>query len=311
METPILFLVFNRPSLTQRVFDEIRKAKPKRLFVAIDGPRKDNNADLENIKKVLDIITDLDWDCKLELLEREKNLGCGLAVSSAIDWFFSKVEEGIILEDDCVPSIDFFTFTESMLEKHRNNKAIMSINGSNPFPFDSSVYSYSFTSYNLIWGWATWKDRWGKYKYDLSQEGDFKIIYLLFLKFKFDLISVRSWYKHLKLVINKKINTWDYQWIYTCLIYNGLVVTPAHNLINNIGNDFEPTHGVINSFYIDFPVDTRTLFPIRHPDSIKINRKLEKQIKIKRFGNSLILFIKSKIQKIKNNIKNNKNGISN
>ena len=308
METPILFLVFNRPSLTQRVFDEIKKAKPKKLYVAIDGPRQGNHFDIENIKQVVEIVTNLDWECKLELLQREKNLGCGLAVSSAIDWFFSNEEEGIILEDDCVPSQDFFFFCESMLEKYRNDSRIMAINGSNPFPIELNDYSYSFTSYNLIWGWATWKDRWVEYKYDLSNEGAFKMLYLLFLKFKFDLISIRSWYKHLKLVIQKKINTWDYQWIYTCFIKKGLVVTPSYNLIHNIGNDsVDPTHGFIDSFYIDFPIETRSIFPIIHPKRIKIDKILEKEIRIKRFGNSFVLFVKSKIKKIKNKEYGNSN----
>jgi hypothetical protein len=307
MNTPILFLVFNRPALTKIVFDEIKKTKPTRLFVAIDGPRKENNNDEKNIKEVLEIVTNIDWECDLQVLQRKVNLGCGLAVSSAINWFFSKVEEGIILEDDCLPSLDFFKFSEVMLEKFKNNKSIMAINGSNPFSFESSNYSYSFTSYNLIWGWATWKDRWAEYQYDLSNEESLKILYFLFLKFKFDLISIRSWHKHLKLVIQNKINTWDYQWIYTCFKKKGYIITPAHNLIKNIGNDSdEPTHGFIDSFYINRPLESNSVFPIRHPKKIKIDHILERQIKIKRFGNSFILFVISKYKRIKKNINKNK-----
>lgn len=300
METPILFLVFNRPGLTKRVFDEIKKAKPKKLYVAIDGPRKEIESDLVKISEVIEIVSNLTWECKLELLQRESNLGCGLAVSSAIDWFFSKEDEGIILEDDCVPSQEFFSFCVSLLEKYRRTKAVMAINGSNPFLIESKDCSYSFTSYNLIWGWATWKDRWVEYKYDLSNEGAFKMLLLLLMKFKLDLVSVRSWYRHLKLVIQGKINTWDYQWIYACLINKGLVATPTYNLIHNIGNDsVDPTHGFIDSFYIDIPIETRSLLPIKHPQRIEIDKILERKIKVERFGNSLALFVKSKINKFK------------
>lgn len=296
MDTPILFLVFNRPSLTKRVFDEINKAKPTKLFVAIDGPRQGNQFDKENIKQVIEIVTNLNWECKLELFEREKNLGCGLAISSAIDWFFSKVDEGIILEDDCVPSQDFFFFCESMLAKYRNDSRIMAINGSNPLGQIQLDCTYFYSKYNFVWGWATWKRAWDLYEYDLKKESNFQRRRNLLKSFKFDLVSVRSWYKHLDLVKNEKISTWDYQWMYTCWKYNGLVITPNSNLVCNIGNEIDPTHGVVNASYLNLKqIDLKK--PIRSPNNFRTNSSIDKKIARYRFGNYFLYFLREKFLK--------------
>lgn len=108
VQSPILFLVFNRPDVTALVFNEIKKAKPKKLYVAADGARDIKELNKCNI--VREIATNIDWDCELITLFREKNLGCKYAVSSAISWFFENEEQGIILEDDCLPSNDFLDF---------------------------------------------------------------------------------------------------------------------------------------------------------------------------------------------------------
>jgi len=114
-ETAILFLVFNRPNTTKKVFDKICQLKPSKLYIASDGPRTTNKIERKKIEKVRQIVNKVDWPCKLKTLYRDKNLGCKKAVSSAIDWFFSFEKKGIILEDDCVPSLDFFYFCENLL----------------------------------------------------------------------------------------------------------------------------------------------------------------------------------------------------
>ena len=110
--TPVLFVIFNRPDTTQKVFNAIRQAKPKQLFVAADGPREGKEGEKEKCEQVREIIEQIDWDCEVKTLFRDKNLGCKIAVSSAIDWFFENVEEGIILEDDCLPSQSFFWYCQ-------------------------------------------------------------------------------------------------------------------------------------------------------------------------------------------------------
>ena len=111
-KTPILLIVFNRPDLTQRVFEAIRRMQPTQLYVAADGPRKNIAKDEENCNKCLEVIQQVDWPCAVNILKQPENLGCGRAVSKGITWFFNHVDQGIILEDDCIPENGFFHFCE-------------------------------------------------------------------------------------------------------------------------------------------------------------------------------------------------------
>lgn len=131
LETPILLLIFNRPDTTQEVFDAIKQAKPKRLFIAADGPRGEKPGEFEKCQAARKIVEQVDWECDFQGLFRENNLGCKKAVSSSISWFFDKVDEGIILEDDCLPDPSFFQFCEELLKHYRNNPKIMHISGNN------------------------------------------------------------------------------------------------------------------------------------------------------------------------------------
>jgi GR25 family glycosyltransferase involved in LPS biosynthesis len=109
----ILFLVFNRLDTVKQVFEAIRQAKPPRFYIASDGPRYDRIGEKEKVEQVRKyILNTIDWECEVKTLFREQNFGCGRAVSSAITWFFEQEEQGIILEDDCLPTTSFFPYCE-------------------------------------------------------------------------------------------------------------------------------------------------------------------------------------------------------
>ncbi len=144
------------------MFNSIRRAKPSILFISADGPRSGNEKDHLFCAKVLDIVEKIDWKCEVKTFFRKENLGCKVAITSANDWFFNHVDEGIILEDDCLPSKSFFRFCQDLLEKYRNNDRVMQINGS--FYLDNLINpkeSYYFSKIISCWGWATWKSSWG------------------------------------------------------------------------------------------------------------------------------------------------------
>src|SRR5258708_3549575 len=170
--TPILFLIFNRPFPTRRVFAEIRKARPAKLFVAADGPRPDKPEDLETCRETREIIKDIDWPCEVQTLFRDKNLGCGVAVSGAITWFFQNVEQGIILEDDCLPDPSFFPFCTELLERYKDDERILLISGNflqqknKKFMVKASYYG---TLIPHLWGWASWRRAWAKYDFNLTK----------------------------------------------------------------------------------------------------------------------------------------------
>lgn len=242
LKTPVLFLIFNRPDVTFRVFEEIRKAQPEKLFIAADGPRHVREGEKEKCEAARSVIEKIDWKCEVKTLFREKNLGCRDAVSSAITWFFENVEDGIILEDDCLPDQSFFNFCEVILEKYRLDNSIVHINGSN---FQNGNIrgkaSYYFSNMPSIWGWATWRRSWKNYDLSMKQleqfknEGGFKKLFKK--KYYTD-------YYYSKLIQTKqgKINTWDYQWAFSIWKNNGIVVTPNVNLVSNIGFGTDATH---------------------------------------------------------------------
>ena len=237
----MLFLVFNRPDTTKQVFEAIRKAKPPRFYVAADGPRIENAGEAEKSEQARRIATQVDWDCEVNTLFRDENIGCGKAVSSAVTWFFENEEEGIILEDDCLPNQSFFWFCEKLLEKYRKDMRVWQICGFNPQEFFRSENNYFFSKYGSIWGWASWRRAWKYYDYnmrlwtELKENGKYKHFCDNIIESKWRLNVFDN-------VYSKNIDTWDYQWSFAKLINSGLSAIPSVNLIENIGFSKDATH---------------------------------------------------------------------
>lgn len=242
LKTAVLFLVFNRPDTTAQVFEAIRRAKPTRLYVAADAARLGKSGEAEKVAAVRNIATNIDWSCEVRTLFRENNLGCKYAVSNAITWFFENEDEGIILEDDCLPSQSFFWFCEEMLSRYRHNKSVMAITGTNIARNISFDGDYFFSRYALMWGWASWGSAWRKYDLELvnwPRTDQMKHLKALGVT---GLNECITWRRILAKTKAGLIDTWDYQWIYTCWLCGGLTIAPAKNLIRNIGFSLDATH---------------------------------------------------------------------
>jgi hypothetical protein len=238
--TPVLFLLFNRPLHTQCVFQKIRELKPKELYVAADGPRPNRQEDVENCKQARQVVLDnIDWDCHIHTLLRDHNLGCGLSVSSSITWFFENVEEGIILEDDCVPELSFFFYCSDLLMRFRNEERMMHIGGSNFLNRTVSRNSYYFSKYPHIWGWATWKRAWNTYKFRIDDEVE-GALPMIFQTYEWSRAEKKYWTRCL--LEAEKVDTWDCQWAFAVWRKGGLSILPSSNLILNIGFDGHATH---------------------------------------------------------------------
>jgi len=242
MKTPILFLIFKRPDTTKRVFEAIRKAKPEKLFIAADGPRVWKKGEKEKCEEVRKIVENINWKCKVKRLYRNENLGCEKAISGAINWFFEQVDEGIILEDDCLPNQSFFTFCSKMLKKYQKDERVMHIAGSSFLSKNlESNDSYYLSKYIDIWGWATWKRAW-KY-YDQSMKDWPQIRDKNELGYLFESIWEKFyWQIVFNATFDEKINTWGYKWLYSVWRRGGKCAVPAINLIENIGFGTTSTH---------------------------------------------------------------------
>ncbi|WP_113637104.1 nucleotide-diphospho-sugar transferase [Nubsella zeaxanthinifaciens] len=291
---PILVIVFNRPDLAIGLKDLLAKIKPRLLYVAADGPRDGNDRDLMLCRETREVFSELPWDCEVKYLYSEKNKGCGLAVSTAIDWFFNNEEMGVILEDDCRPNLSFFTFVETLLTRYKDNPTIYSINGFNPNGIDKIKESYGYISYNLMWGWATWRRAWKEYSYNVETDDQIKTVLRKY--FKSDFISRRSWLKHLQQVRAGKIDTWDYQWLYTGWKNNALHIIPKNNLVSNVGFREDGTHYSADDKYSKIEA-TELLFPLTFNDQFKISGVINSTITKERFGNYWLYFIKPILRK--------------
>ena len=166
----VLFLAFNRPDLLERVLERLQGTDKRKVFVSIDGPRPDRPAEREQCERVREVIETIGWASELHVKAEETNLGCGPAVSSAISWALREVPEIIVIEDDCLPHPTFLSFCDELLHRYRHDERIMHIGGTN-WGADArryAGYSYAFTSFAPIWGWATWRRAWDLYDYELE-----------------------------------------------------------------------------------------------------------------------------------------------
>jgi len=287
LTTPVLFIVFNRPDTTRRVFSEIKKAKPPRLYIAADGPRTwEEKKKTDAVRN--HILKNVNWKCEIKTLFRDKNLGCKYAVSSAIDWFFKNEEKGIILEDDCIPSQSFFRFCQEMLEKYKNNEKIMHISGTNVEEISPIKEDYFFADAFNVWGWATWKRAWKHYDVEMKDWPKWRIKSLGFMK-EYSLINKIKSLRLYELTYRNKINTWDYQWDFCCKKNGGISIIPRANLITNIGFD-NGTHTT------NYEKDKFTLkrYRLKFPLKANLNIKDDKrylQIYSAFFGNKIVFRI--------------------
>jgi hypothetical protein len=242
LNTAVLFLVFNRPDTTKRVFDAIRLVKPRRLYVSADGPRPSREGEVDLTRQVRKISTNVDWPCQVKTLFRRENLGCKKAVSSGIDWFFDQEKQGIILEDDCLPHQNFFYFCEKMLDFYHTNEDIFAITGDNfQKPKRRNGHSYYFSRYNHVWGWASWRRSWQKYDVDMLFWPEWRKSEEWELGIK-NMHERKYWENVFNEVYIGNVDTWDYQWTASVWKNNGIVITPVVNLVENIGFGKDATH---------------------------------------------------------------------
>ncbi len=299
IKTPVVFIIFNRPETTKRVFAEIAKARPPQLLVIADGPRGGHPDDAEKCAAVRAIIDSVDWDCEVLKNYSDVNLGCKRRISSGLDWVFDTVEEAIILEDDCLPHPTFFRFCEEMLEKYRNDERIAMISGDNfQFSRKRTGYSYYFSRYNHIWGWASWRRSWDNYDVDMKMWPEIRDGGWLE-----DLLGEKKsfWYWKYKFekVHQGKIDTWDYQWTFACWIQNALTIIPNVNLISNIGFGIKAEHTKDKDKFAEMEIESM-IDPILHPNYILRDSKADLFVEKKMFSGSLISrVIKRVINKLK------------
>ncbi|MFY9985462.1 MAG: hypothetical protein WAK31_11930 [Chthoniobacterales bacterium] len=283
-QTPILLLLFNRPQLTARVFEAIRRQQPAKLYVAADGPRAEKPGEWTLCAETRQILKQVDWPCEVKTLLRDENLGCGRAVSEAIAWFFDQEEEGIILEDDCLPDQSFFPFCREMLARFRDTEEVGSISGDNFFPPAlHSSQPYHFSKYVQIWGWATWRRFWKHYDFQLK--GDLSEWEEIVKRVNPIENHARYWMEILKAMKSGLIDTWDYQVMFSAWRSGFVHIYPSKNLIVNLGYGAEATHTRFESPLIQHENTSIDGFEVTLP--VEVDPKLDDTTFYFRFLESL------------------------
>lgn len=271
MNSAVLFLVFNRPDTTAQVFEAVRAARPPRLYVAADGPRANRQGEAARCAEVRRIATAVDWPCEVKTLFREQNLGCKMGVSGGITWFFENEEEGVILEDDVLPVPSFFPYCDELLDRYRNDDRVGMISGCNLISRHFTPKgSYFFSRYNHIWGWASWRRAWKHYDVRMSAWPAWRDGGGWTGLCAGDRLFEEYWRDIFDSAHRGDIDTWDYQWTFSCWHTGALSTLPAHNQTRNVGFGQGATHTTAEAplFVIESiakPLD----FPLRHPIEVE------------------------------------------
>lgn len=277
LRTAVLFVVFNRPETTQVVFEAIREAKPPRLYVAADGPRRNHAGEDLKVEAVRRYVTEnVDWECEVRTHFQEENLGCKFGVGAAITWFFEHEEAGIILEDDCLPDQSFFYFCEELLDRYQDDEQVMHVAGSCLMKDVGARESYFFSKYPAVWGWATWRDAWSRFSLTTDDfESDFEAI-----SAQFPSVEEREyWRSTLKDYFDGRIDTWDYSWAFSIWKQHGLATYPTRNLVKNIGFGVGSTHTKAWKDHRGLgDAELQPLDAIVHPQNVVSNPELDQKV---------------------------------
>lgn len=243
-KVPVALFNFNRPHLTRRVFEAVRQIKPQRLLLVADGPRAHKPEDAGLCAEVRAVFDEIDWDCEVSRNFSDANMGSFKRNSSGLDWVFSTVEEAIILEDDCIPSLSFFPYCEELLERYRDDQRVGVISGTNigiPEACRNNE-SYFFSAYAFIWGWASWRRVWQQVDMEMAL-WDAKADKEMLLRLLQDKRASGSWHAEFESLHNgSRKMAWDFQLQLACFRNGMSCVIPRVNLISNVGHGQEATN---------------------------------------------------------------------
>lgn len=300
LKTPVIFVIFNRPETTERVFEKIREVRPQKLLVIADAPRPDRPDDVEKCAATRAIIDRVDWECEVLTNYSEVNLGAGKRPATGFDWAFGLVEEAIILEDDCLPEISFFQFCEELLERYRHDQRIMCISGQNvQLGKNKTPYSYYFSRYNHGWGWATWRRAWQHFDFNMKLWPEVKEQNLLASVLETPK-GLKNWNNIFQQTYEGKLPAWDYQFTFACWVQNGLSILSDVNLISNIGFGAGASNTMDSTSPYNNAATEPVQFPLKHPPYVIRNKVADAYTENTLFdyNPNLLKRVKRKVRKV-------------
>lgn len=275
-DVPVLVVAFNRPDRLADVLAVLRDVKPTRLYVAVDGPRGHVAGEDERVRTTREQVGAVDWECRVETLFRETNLGCGQGVSGAVSWLFQHEDRGIVLEDDILPDPSFFPFCAALLDRYEADERVWAVSGCSfvpPGAMNATGSSYRFSAVPHIWGWATWRRSWESYRLDARGWRHRLPPRALWAASGRSPWGALYWAGMFEMVARGAIDTWDVQAVLTAFTRGGLTATSNVNLVENVGFGAGSTHTEATPDYL-LPRGHLEL-PIDHPADVRVDREAD------------------------------------
>lgn len=271
-EVPVALIVFKRVELAKKMLACLETIRPRQLFVISDGAREEVPGEREQVEAVRALFENVSWPCEIYRNFAGENMGCDARVPSGIDWVFEQVDRAVILEDDCIPTEDFFRFARETLDRYADHPEVMMVAGSNYMQGYEMENCCCFSARVYTWGWATWRRAWKYYSEDTS----------LWEEIKRDGTLARIYPYRIRHFVTRELDhyyakgkcPWDYLWWVSCMRRQGLCAVPKVNLISNEGFGEGATHTQDPGAY-----DNRTYalsYPLKYPEKVERDRKIDK-----------------------------------
>ncbi|MEF1254503.1 hypothetical protein [Vibrio sp. M260112] len=273
---PVLLITFNKLEQTRKLIESLKVIQPKKIYVSNDGPRFGVDRD-EVVYEVRSLIEkEINWDCDVIKIYHSQNLGCAKCVPYAINYLFQNEELGIILEEDCIPSPDFFEYQKEMLLHYKDDMRVMAICGYKPLKcIEGPSNSYYFSRYVSFWGWGTWKRAWAKFDFEMDEldtlvnSGLLRRNFPTYIEYSANKIAFTQ-------TKEGKNSSWGYRWAYSMIINRGVAIYPYCNTIVNIGFSIETATHTTSKLGVGLSDSYQDMnFPLIHPNNILINRVAE------------------------------------
>lgn len=236
VNTPVLFITFCRPDYARKTWEGIKAAQPSKLYFYSNKGRENNEGEIQRNDEIRAYVNEIDWSCDLHTWFRDECVNVYDSLKGAIDWLFENEERGIVLEEDCVPTLAFFSYIDQLIDEFENDTRIWCISGDNYLERNPNNNDYFFSHYHWMFGWATWRRVWKSIKWDEAS-----------IRTALKKVNYCKLYKTYKQVLYKKIETrqvkklmiekgcWDYLFGLSCDVNSGLTICPREQLISNVG----------------------------------------------------------------------------
>ena len=273
---PVVLLAFNRPDFTRRVFEKVRAWKPSRLHLVVDGPRSAVPRDEELVAEVKRIASDIDWQCEVFEDFADSNMGLRARISSGLSRVFEVSDGAIIVEDDCVPDLTFFSYCDELLRRYQDVPEVGVIGGSSRLRGSRvSPYSYDFSSDLRIWGWATWARTWKAFVDSGDLEASWSRAERDSIVEQFPSGPRRATMAKM-LSRAAELDSWALPFAVHFKRSGLLSTVPEVNLVENVGFGSHSTHTVFEDYVAQVESQSLT-FPLRHPPSVAENPVLDRR----------------------------------